>query len=434
MTVSSIKMCRSSHLSRTASYADVQSSPPPSTRGLKLMGFIRSSLPKPYWWPTICIDLLANLHLLIVWCFFTIDSDGFKRRVRPNLFGSWHSIDYITHALETEYGVLLFTVWTLQTLVTVAIVHYHMKMPHHPKFYVGKANRVAIVCHIIGGTLASLGSWLGFVVGNSMLIKIASLAGLFLHVPSTFWQSRNLHGTREIVQPTYYFMNFLLIIKYCEVWFENGSYNSVLAMGLSVNIFALVRVYYSFIRSARMDINTSYDLAVLMAGISNVPLVMGSSACIQFVSSIILWNYYLNLLLPEYRSLMKVNRRMDIFQDTFLGRNVHLKEEMRKLLNTCNDRREVVARATFNIIAGDNNLIEMEELVDLFNGWGLVDSEKVAKQVFEDADANKDGKIDWEEFQEKFGFIFERVYAFGETEVADTGEVRVISAHNSKED
>ena len=87
----------------------------------------------------------------------------------------------------------------------------------------------------------------------------------------------------------------------------------------------------------------------------------------------------LNVLLPGYRNLIQVNRTVgDVFPDEFGGKPVNFKAELTKYRKLYKDDREVVARAAFAIIAGDDNSIDVDELVELFDGWGMVDSKKVA--------------------------------------------------------
>ena len=83
-----------------------------------------------------------------------------------------------------------------------------------------------------------------------------------------------------------------------------------------------------------------------------------------------------------------------------------------------------MARATFHIIAGENETIGLEELEELFEGWGLPDKKAVAKQVFENADHNSDGVIGFEEFQEHLWFIWERIRFVGEAETRGDGSVQ----------
>jgi hypothetical protein len=206
-----------------------------------------------------------------------------------------------------------------------------MKVAHHPKFYVGRMNRIAIVAHVIGGTAADLGGHLGFVLSDKTILQAASIAGLFLHVPTVMWQSRNLHGRRELVQPTCHFLGFFLLLKHADVWFENGSVQSVLTMGFAVNTFAMVRVFFMAQLRIGMDYEQCYDRSIILASLANVPIVLGPTGCLQLICAIFAWNILLDVLMPGSRALLQVHRSLaDVFPDTFNGKPVHFAQELQK--------------------------------------------------------------------------------------------------------
>eukprot|EP00584_Thalassiosira_punctigera_P024871 CAMPEP_0172559462 /NCGR_PEP_ID=MMETSP1067-20121228/84100_1 /TAXON_ID=265564 ORGANISM="Thalassiosira punctigera, Strain Tpunct2005C2" /NCGR_SAMPLE_ID=MMETSP1067 /ASSEMBLY_ACC=CAM_ASM_000444 /LENGTH=237 /DNA_ID=CAMNT_0013349057 /DNA_START=452 /DNA_END=1165 /DNA_ORIENTATION=+ len=237
------------------------------------------------------------------------------------------------------------------------------------------------------------------------------------------------------MQPLYYFLDFFLLVKYIDVWFEKGSFTSVVAMGYAVNMFALVRVFFKWILLIGMHYETSYDLSLMLAVVANLPVVLGPSGCIQLVSVVFLWNILLNVFLPGHRSLMQVNRTVaDVFPDEFNGKPVNFAALLRKYYEMYRDEREAVARATFHAIAGDNSTIEVDEVEALFIGWGLPDGKSVAHEVFANCDENDDGAIDFEEFRESLSFIWERIHFVGESETNEDGSVKPTQIQEMKED
>ena len=228
------------------------------------------------------------------------------------------------------------------------------------------------------------------------------------------------------MQPTYYFCNFLLILKYAEVWFECGSFQSVVAMGYTVNIFALVRVYYNILNRAGMASDTMYDMSVILAGVTNIPIALGPTGCIQFISSLFIWNFIFGVLFShEKRSLIQVNRTYEyVFPTKYNGKQVDFSGTFRKYRDIFDDDRVAVARAAFHIIAGDKNTIELEELEELFEGWGLLDTTAVAEMIFSDADLDEDGVIDFTVFSTKLWFVWERILEVEEVENDENGILR----------
>mmetsp|Transcript_27719 Transcript_27719/g.40159 ORF Transcript_27719/g.40159 Transcript_27719/m.40159 type:complete len:418 (-) Transcript_27719:157-1410(-) len=403
--------------------------------------FLARILPRPHSWPTIWVDFFSNVPFLALWSTYVFDYECIcKRRdwsegLVTRLFSPWPGTDYMGIVRESRFNTSIFIIWTLQVLATIGVVHFHLSRPHHPKFYVGRRNRIAIVCHIVGGSMADFGGYLGFVLGSEGLLRVSSFAGVMLHIPSALWQSRNLHGRREVMQPLYYFLDSFLLVKYLDVWFEQGSFASVIAMGYAVNMFALVRVYFRLFLSLGLEYGTSYDLVLILAVITNLPIVLGPMGCLQLVASLFIWNILLNILLPGSRSLLQVNRTVaDVFPNTFKGKPINFAQELQKCLKTCEDERVAVATAAFHIIAGDNDTIELDEVEELLSGWGLPDAAAVAGQGFNDADENNDNVIDFHEFQRNLWFVWERIHVVGEAEVNQDGYVRPTKVQNLKVD
>lgn len=153
---------------------------------------------------------------------------------------------------------------------------------------------------------------------------------------------------------------------------------------------------------------------------------MGSTACAQLLFSIFAWNVLLEILQPDKRKLLQVNRTVaDIFPDEFMNKKVDFAKELVISKKKYEHDGEAVARAAFHVIAGENETIEMEEIEALFEFWGLPDAKQLATSVFVAADANHDGHVDYEEFMKELWFIWERLFYVGEVELDQEGNMHV---------
>jgi len=82
---------------------------------------------------------------------------------------------------------LTFIWWTIEFLVTIMIVIYHVTTWHHPKFYATRMAKISLWCHIIGGSFAIFGLWFGTVLNMKIVIIIGAIAGFCLHLPTVFY-------------------------------------------------------------------------------------------------------------------------------------------------------------------------------------------------------------------------------------------------------
>jgi hypothetical protein len=76
--------------------------------------------------------------------------------------------------------------------------------------------------------------------------------------------------------------------------------------------------------------------------------------------------------------------------------------------------------------------IDLEDLVELYDDWGLPGSEKMTLKLFGNADLDGDGKIDYREFKEEMMFVWEWIYDVGETNVTSDGKYELNCQRNGK--
>ena len=110
-----------------------------------------------------------------------------------------------------------FFAWGIEVFCSLCVVAYHIYAPNHPKFYATRKNQVSIRCHMVGGTFGIVLPLVGAVLNQKPVILLGMLFGMFLHLPSVWWQLRSVHGHREIIVPAYVLIFGVLVIKYFDV-------------------------------------------------------------------------------------------------------------------------------------------------------------------------------------------------------------------------
>jgi len=291
----------------------------------------------------------------------------------------------------------------------------HMVVHHHPKFYATRCNHLSIVMHIIGGVTAILASYIGFLVENNILLYVAVLAGIVLHFPSAMWQARNLHGAREIMQPGYMFVNLTLLIKEIDVLIDGAASFTVMEMGLALGVFSLVRFYYFILDKSGTAPQLIYDRACICAVVTNMPFVLGMFCGIpMFIGTIALWNILIGIFQPSMRAVMRVTHNYHSVLPPSLKPRFHA--ELRSCLLRYPNRHEAVARSVFNCLAEGKDYVSLEEIAAMTEHWGIDASVSAAKELFDSADTNHNGHLEFEEFRDRMWFVWEHVEDTGELE------------------
>jgi len=374
-------------------------------------------VPSKEQFPLWSVNLCLFFTILLFSSIFRLEAleNKIHYRWRSNI--TWFTmepIDYRNELFATHFNAAGFGLWTAEVAITLWIVYYHISTPHHPKFYSTSKNKISIVAHIIGGTVAILGLWIGALVNSKEVCIVAVLFGFFLHWPSLIWQMRQLHGHREIMVPSYCCVATLLFQNYIEFFLYNGSFKTVFSCAMNLNIFSVVRA--SIYLAERAHLQTSYDRAVLFAGLINAPFVVGNFGPMLMVVSIIIWNLYFDLLKPLSREVMRIDRGYNdaVPDEVETIRGLCFCDELEKVSSECPNKREAIAKALFRVLADDDGNLSVKDIVDLYKSWGMPDAEKAARATFKNVDFDESRRVEFEEFKKGFKVIIDGIFVKGE--------------------
>jgi len=367
--------------------------------------------------PLWSVNLALFLTILLFSCIFRLESltNEIQYRWESNI--TWFTlkpIDYREEIFATHFNAAGFGLWTGEVVVTLGIVYYHLTTPHHPKFYSTKKNKIAIVAHMIGGTMGIVGLWIGALSNSKEVCIVAVLFGFLLHWPSLIWQMRQLHGHREIMVPSYCAVATLLFQNYIEFFLYDGSFKTVFSCAMNLNIFAVVRA--SVFLAQRANLQASYDRAVLFAGLINAPFIIGNFGPMLMVASIMIWNLYFEIIKPIPREVMRIDRGYDdaVPDEVETRRGIHFSDALENVIKEENDKREAIAKALFRVLAGDDEMLDVQEIIDLYNAWGMPDATKAARNTFKNTDFDGSGQIEFNEFKQGFKVVIDGIFVKGE--------------------
>ena len=316
-----------------------------------------------------------------------------------------------------------FVVWTLQVIVSLGVVYFHITRPHHPKFYSTWKDRIAIFLHIIGGTLGVNGFYFGALLNIKLICFVAAAAGIGLHLPTVLWNKRQTHGQREMSAPTYFMVSVFLLQSYVDFYLYDANFQTVFSCAMTLNIYGMVRFYYFMGRHNLANLETSYDRTLFFAGFSNICIARGMFASLFFLFGFYLWNIYFNLIKPFPKFMMRIERGYwDVIpNDLEEKRGTTFEEELQRQMESGEgkmSKKEAIAKSLWKMIVGGNDktMMEIKDIIELYDSWGIIDAESAAKSTFKKVDLDKNESIDYDEFKKGFVVLIDGIYIMGEYE------------------
>ena len=374
--------------------------------------------------PYFLVDLSTFITLLPLSILFYYESLTNKLHLRwdaPILGLSLSKEDYRTEMFKDGTRICCFVVWTLQLIFNMYIIYYHLTRPHHPKFYSTFKNKFALVVHMVGGVVAVNGLYIGAILNMKEICIAGAAAGAFLHLPATVWNNRQTHGQREMSTPTYFMTSYFLLKSYVHLALYDANFQTVFSCAMTLNIYAMVRFYYFLGRPYMANIEASYDRTLFFAGFSNASIAHGMFAPLFFLFGLYLWNAYFNFIKPHPKFLMRVERGYwDVIPDTMeKKRGTTFEEELQRQIDLGETKKtEAIAKALWFMIIGDDDkdMVDVENIKELYELWGMPDAESAAQTMFKKVDSDKSGRINFKEFKIGFKILIDGIHIIGEYE------------------
>jgi hypothetical protein len=387
-----------------------------------------SSLTK--YFPLLWVDLATAVTLLPLSLLFYYESLTNILHLRwqvPILGPTLSEQDYRSEMFKDASHICCFVIWTLQVLMTEFVILFHVTHPHHPKFYSTRKNRIAIILHIIGGTIGVHALYLGVVLNIKIICYVGAVAGATLHLPSVVWNNRQTHGQREMSQPAYFMTSFLLLKSYVDIFLYDANFQTIFSCAMTLNIYAMVRFYYLVSSPKVANIESSYDRTLFFAGFSNFPFCQGMFTPLYFLFGFFLWNTYFNIIKPFPKFMMRVERGYwDSIPDSMEEkRGITFEQQLIRQMESESDKKEAIAKSLWMLIVGDENQMDIKYIEELYEAWGMPDAKSASKATFKRVDTDKSGTIDYDEFKKGFHILIDGIFIVGEHESKDKQQQRL---------
>jgi CRP-like cAMP-binding protein/Ca2+-binding EF-hand superfamily protein len=175
----------------------------------------------------------------------------------------------------------------LSTLANVGVMFYHWTAPAHPKFLMLPFRKFVLRVHIFSGTAELLLGIAAMLTRRPELAMLTAITALCFHVPSSFQQTTIVFGSRAIMRPAYlacvaiHAFAALQLLRFPDSMFWLAS------TFLVFNVYVWVRVYYFTFMLTGILGEAKYSVAVLAAGLTTVPLILGPTTILLIGAAII---------------------------------------------------------------------------------------------------------------------------------------------------
>jgi len=217
-------------------------------------------------WHYLCLpgrDMVLAGHLLIVAVMYAV------------------AVPFLWPLLGAEEPTISVAVWLLVGISAVAnalIMGYHYLVPPHPKFLLSGWRRLVLRLHVLSGTvelIAGLIILLGF--GHRTPAMVMALTALCIHVPTAYYQTSAVFGSRAVMRPAYLMCIGLHAFCASQILAHPGSTYWVVATFLIFNVYVWCRLYYYLFDKFGLFDGSRYTVSICFAGLTTVPAVLGPS-------------------------------------------------------------------------------------------------------------------------------------------------------------
>ena len=189
-----------------------------------------------------------------------------------------------------EQGPVSPSLWllvVLSSLANIFVLAYHHTVPAHPKFLILPRRRMVLMMHIISGTMEFVFGLTALVYGGHLFWgRVMAAVAIGLHVPTALLQASWVFGSRAVMRPAYLMCIGLHGYAAVMLLLNPDSLQWTIATFVLFNTYVWVRIYYYVIDKLGLFGDSKYTVAVLAAGLTTTPVVLGREALLGIAVSL----------------------------------------------------------------------------------------------------------------------------------------------------
>jgi CRP-like cAMP-binding protein/Ca2+-binding EF-hand superfamily protein len=180
------------------------------------------------------------------------------------------------HLRESSITAGTWGLVVLSALANIIVIAYHYVIPAHPKFLMVPWRRLVLRVHIISGTVELVAGLIACFSRGPTAAVVMATAALCFHVPSAFFQTKIVFGSRAIMVPAY--LLCILTHAFCAGMLLAHPASRLWAVNtfLVFNVYVWCRIYYYIFDLLKLFSTMKYSISILAAGATMIPALFGS--------------------------------------------------------------------------------------------------------------------------------------------------------------
>jgi CRP-like cAMP-binding protein/Ca2+-binding EF-hand superfamily protein len=316
----------------------------------------------------------------------------------------WKNIDPFLWAL----------VW-ISGLCNVVVMGYHLLVPAHPKFVMLTWRFWVLRLHVGAGLVELIAAIVALTARSPIAAVVVAVAALVFHAPTAILQAPIAFGARAVIWPTYVFGSvlhgfcavMLLLHPASPFWLVNTF--------LVFNVYVWCRIYLFLIDWSGLFRADKYTIAILLAGLTIVPAVLGPLTLLLFggfIAVFALLYRWLFIRTPgEWEAFIREKAR-----DSAISQGV---VDVWETGGGEQDARRRARQFFDNLDDDEDGVLQKNEAAGALAAWGLPDD--VVTAFFRKYGG--DGSLDFEHFYKQvwsIGAVRERAAIAAEARAASS--------------
>jgi Ca2+-binding EF-hand superfamily protein len=210
---------------------------------------------------------------------------------------------------EAAWRVQILVLAGLSLVSNIFVLHYHYTHPPHPKFLMLPRRRLALMVHLISGSVELYGAILAYLSESPVLGVAVALTALLAHIPTSIYQIPIVFGSKAVMTPGYVFV--MALHGYCALHLlaNPASRYWLVNTFLALNTYVWCRVFYVILERLDVFPGSLYTVSILFSGFLTFPAIMGPLAPFVLMGFVFLYIAEVKWLRhpskEEYRSFVR---------------------------------------------------------------------------------------------------------------------------------
>lgn len=275
---------------------------------------------------------------------------------------------HTTGLRDTSVGFILVAI--LAIIGNIKIIHYHATVPPHPKFLLMKERKFWVRVHAITGSLEVVTGIVAWITMNKELAIATGLIAILGHVPSAYFQTPGVFGTKGIMVPCYFAVVTLHLYCAIRLLQTGGDIAWLERTWMALQAYAFVRIYGMLINVSGTFKDSIYTVSVLAAGATITPFILGPSGPASILIIVLIYLGFYKLIMKaegqHWQDLFEEKERRSLIDPNM--RNLWVAKHLSSALSGSSVEN---AKVVFSHLDKNNSgSLSMEEVQQLLSEWG----------------------------------------------------------------